>query len=121
MARRSHQGRNGTGRMDWENSSVGIALAVGLLAATAGAAFGQPAGETAPPAPATAPAAVAPPLPATGTLTGVITAQATGKPLVGVKVTVGSQTTTTDASGRFSIELPPGDYVVRLAALAYQP
>jgi hypothetical protein len=66
------------------------------------------------------PGAVAP-LPTTGVLTGTITARSTGKPLVGVKVTAGGKTATTDASGTFRLELPPGAYEVRLASLAYQP
>lgn len=79
-----------------------------------------------PPAPAPPPAAVptaalVPPAPTTGTLTGVITARASGKPLPGVKVSAGGKATTTDASGRFALELPPGAYEVRLTSLAYQP
>jgi hypothetical protein len=56
----------------------------------------------------------------TGNVAGVVTDQATGKPLAGVTVTVsgpalqGEQTEFTDASGRYIVtELPPGEYVVR--------
>jgi hypothetical protein len=64
------------------------------------------------------------PLPAhaaiTGSVAGVVTDQATRKPLAGVTVTIsgpalqGEQTEFTDASGRYIVtELPPGEYVVR--------
>jgi hypothetical protein len=56
----------------------------------------------------------------TGNIAGVVTDQATGKPLAGVTVTVsgpalqGEQTEFTDSSGRYIItELPPGEYIVR--------
>jgi hypothetical protein len=90
------------------------ALVLVMLLATAGVGLAQPA------TPAGAPeVALAPPT--TGTLTGTITARASGKPLVGVKVTAGGLSTTSDAAGRFTLTLPPGPYEVRLASLAYQP
>ncbi len=56
----------------------------------------------------------------TGNIAGVVTDQATGKPLPGVTITVsgpalqGEQTEFTDSAGRYIItELPPGEYVVR--------
>src|SRR5262245_16615097 len=110
--------------MDRTDGWLRLLALLGLLAATTGRVAAEPPGapeSPAPPPPGTsAPVAVVP-QPTTGTLTGVITARASGKPLVGVKVTAGGKTTTTDASGRFSLELPPGDYEVRLASLAYQP
>jgi hypothetical protein len=74
-----------------------------------------------PPAAPVPAATEAPPEPTTGTLTGVITARSSGKPLPGVKVTAGGKSATTDATGRFTLELPPGAYEVRLTSLAYQP
>jgi hypothetical protein len=93
-----------------------LALVV-LLVASTGRVLAQP---RAPSPPQPAPAAPEP-SPTTGTLAGIITARASGKPLVGVKVEAGGRSTTTDASGRFSLALPPGQYEVRLASLAYQP
>jgi hypothetical protein len=100
-----------------------LLVVVGLLAAATDRVFAESPRAASPPTTPTSAAAPAPaaPLPTTGMLTGVITARASGKPLVGVRVTAGGRATTTDASGRFSLELPPGDYEVRLAALAYQP
>jgi hypothetical protein len=105
----------------WLRLLLVSALTAGALASARADPPAPAPAPTPPPAPA-APGAVAPePLPTTGTLTGVITARSSGKPLNGVKVTAGGKTTTTDAAGRFSLELPPGDYEVRLASLAYQP
>jgi hypothetical protein len=92
-----------------------LAWALVLVCATVSAG----AAEEPSAAPTSAESAAAPPG-ATGTLTGVITVRATGKPLAGVKITAGGLSTTTDAAGRFTLELPPGRYDFRLASLAYQ-
>jgi Carboxypeptidase regulatory-like domain/TonB-dependent Receptor Plug Domain len=56
----------------------------------------------------------------TGNIAGIVTDEATGKPLAGVTVTVsgpalaGEQTEFTDSAGRYIVtELPPGEYLVR--------
>src|SRR5262245_17204435 len=120
MARRSAQGWNGPDGMYRTNVWLIVVVVCSAFAATPSRVVAQTPAEPAPPPPA-APVAAPPEQPTTGTLTGVITAQSSGKPLAGVKVTVAGQTVTTDSTGRYTLELPPGEYEVRIAALAYQP
>jgi hypothetical protein len=87
---------------------------------------GAPPLTPAAPAPApvpTEPEAPAGPPPRTG-ISGVVTDTATGAPLARVEVTVvsgGSGKATTDAQGRYTIELTPGTYTIRLQSETHAP
>ncbi|HZP66626.1 MAG TPA: carboxypeptidase regulatory-like domain-containing protein [Rudaea sp.] len=50
------------------------------------------------------------PVGAGGTVTGTVTQGASGPPLTGATVTLGSRTTTTDGSGNYSFSVPAGTY-----------
>ncbi|MEV5960112.1 carboxypeptidase regulatory-like domain-containing protein [Kribbella sp. NPDC051952] len=56
-----------------------------------------------------------------GQLTGVVTDAATGKPVSGVDVTVGSAVGHTDADGRYSLILPLGTFQITATKYPYQP
>ncbi|MFQ5349244.1 MAG: tetratricopeptide repeat protein [Thermoanaerobaculia bacterium] len=63
---------------------------------------------------------------ADGTLSGTVTAKASGETLAGVEITLrgpdgAHETTTTDRRGRFSIKVPAGDYVIDLGREGYAP
>src|SRR5439155_20873143 len=54
------------------------------------------------------------------TLTGTVTASATGNPINGATVSVGTSSTTTDSSGQYTIgSLAPGTYTVNASAAGY--
>ena len=77
--------------------------------------------------PATPEAAPPPPPPPTGNLEGVLYIAGTDIPLVGAEVVVvapdGNETRlTTNEQGEWSlVDLPPGDYTVRVSSAGYQP
>lgn len=57
-----------------------------------------------------------------GILRGFVTERITGQPVSGAKVTITSKGETgTDAEGRYRIELPPGNYSIRVEASGYAP
>ncbi|BDV44175.1 hypothetical protein GURASL_30980 [Geotalea uraniireducens] len=55
-----------------------------------------------------------------GTVTGVVTANATGTPLAGAVVSDGTASATTDASGAYTLARPVGDYTLTVSAVGYQ-
>jgi len=56
----------------------------------------------------------------TGSITGTVTSAKDGSPLVGATVTDGTRTTTTDATGQYSIaNVPPGTYQVTASKSGY--
>jgi hypothetical protein len=61
-----------------------------------------------PSAPSPAPTPTPTPPPATYTIAGAVTATNDGHPLAGATVTLGSSSTTTDGSGRYSFTVPAG-------------
>jgi uncharacterized surface anchored protein len=68
---------------------------------------------------ATRPSEAAAP-PTTGSLSGKVTDSATGAPIQGATVSLGSSLHTTDANGNYSIvEIPPGDYLLSFSAPGY--
>ena len=56
-----------------------------------------------------------------GTITGLVVSQASGSPVVNATVTVSGSvnSTSTDASGRFSIQQPPGSYSIHVSAAGF--
>ena len=61
-----------------------------------------------------------PPSPPPGTITGTATDAEDGSPIVGATVTEGDRTTTTDASGGYTItDIPPGTYQVTASKSGY--
>ena len=55
-----------------------------------------------------------------GTVTGTITSSATGNPLAGAQVTVGTDSTTTNSSGVYTISVPVGTYTVTAADFGFK-
>jgi thermitase len=56
-----------------------------------------------------------------GTVTGTVTAAGSGSSIAGATVTDGTRTTTTDASGEYTIaNVPPGTYQVRASKSGYE-
>ena len=55
-----------------------------------------------------------------GTVTGTVTSAATGKPLAGAQVSVGTDSTTTNSSGVYSISVPAGTYTVTATDFGYK-
>ncbi|MFL5800637.1 MAG: carboxypeptidase regulatory-like domain-containing protein, partial [Roseiflexaceae bacterium] len=56
-----------------------------------------------------------------GALAGTVTDSISAQPVAGASVAIGAGTTTTDASGRYAIRAPPGDYTVEVAKIGYLP
>jgi subtilase family serine protease/N-acetylneuraminic acid mutarotase len=54
-----------------------------------------------------------------GTIAGTVTAAATGKPVTGATVTVGSWSVTTSSTGAYSMVVAPGTYTVTVQAFGY--
>jgi N-acetylneuraminic acid mutarotase len=54
-----------------------------------------------------------------GELSGIVTDSATGKPVAGAAITVGTQTTQTAADGTYSLSTPIGTYDVDVSAFGY--
>jgi len=56
-----------------------------------------------------------------GTITGTVVSQTTNTPVAGATVTVSGSvnSTSTDASGRFSIQQPPGSYSIHVSAAGF--
>ncbi|MEV6013310.1 carboxypeptidase regulatory-like domain-containing protein [Streptomyces sp. NPDC051976] len=55
-----------------------------------------------------------------GVLTGTVTDHATGTALAGAKVTAGDYSATTDATGAYKLDIPPGSYDLTAAAYGYK-
>ena len=61
-----------------------------------------------------------------GTVRGTVTAMASGEPVAGAEITVTgpageTETTTTDRKGKFKLDVPAGDYVIRMTAEGLAP
>lgn len=61
-----------------------------------------------------------------GTVTGTVTAMASGEPIAGAEVTLTGpggerQSTSTDRKGKFKLKVPPGDYVLGLTSGGFAP
>ena len=54
-----------------------------------------------------------------GTITGAVTATATGQPLSGATITVAGFTVTTNSSGQYTINIPDGSYTVTASSFGY--
>jgi N-acetylneuraminic acid mutarotase len=55
-----------------------------------------------------------------GTVSGTVTDRATGKPVAGAQVDVGSQPTTTSSSGAYTLTIPAGSYTLTVSDFGYQ-
>ncbi|MEE4542441.1 carboxypeptidase regulatory-like domain-containing protein [Streptomyces sp. V4-01] len=55
-----------------------------------------------------------------GTVSGTVTDAATGAPLAGATVALGADRATTDAQGRYRLDVPAGGYPLTVSAFGYQ-
>ena len=54
-----------------------------------------------------------------GTITGKVTDHATGAPIAGATVKAGDHSATSDATGTYKLNIPPGSYDVKVSAYGY--